>query len=225
MRALKIDKNLKQIIVNALKEDIGSGDITTQLLITSQEKHKAEIIFKKPGVLSGIDTAFFIFKQLGQSIEFEKIKNDGDEIDKDEVIARINGDISAILTGERVALNFLQIMSGIAGMTKQFVDKVKDLKVDILDTRKIVPGLRPFVKYAVLCGGGVNHRYNLSDQILIKENHLKAVDSSIKKSVDIIRKNKKDILIEVEVENNKQAFEALKAGVDIIYLIICPVKI
>ena len=228
MQALRLDwKRVDLIIENCLVEDIGGGDITTELLIPKGAKGKAIILAKEYGVVAGLPIAGRVFKKLNRDMRWREIKRDGDSVNKNEMLAEIHGSIRAILTGERVALNFLQRLSGIATITSTFVEAVKGLSVTITDTRKTAPGLRIIDKYAVTVGGGYNHRSGLYDGILIKDNHLKAL-GSISKSVKEIRKRseKKLKILEIEVETSTidQVREAISAGVEIIMLDNMPLK-
>lgn len=228
MQALRLDwKRVELIIENCLVEDIGGGDITTELLIPKGAKGKAIILAKEYGVVAGLPIAGRVFKKLNRDMRWKEIKRDGDSVNKNEMLAEIHGSSRAILTGERVALNFLQRLSGIATITSTFVEAVKGLSVKITDTRKTAPGLRIIDKYAVRVGGGYNHRSGLYDGILIKDNHLKAL-GSISKSVKEIRKRseKKLEILEIEVETSTidQVREAISAGVEIIMLDNMPLK-
>ena len=173
--------SLNNIIKSALIEDIGKGDITTQLLITKSKQIKALIIVKEQGVICGIDVAAEVFKARDKQIKFKKLVRDGQQVAKDKIIVTLSGDAQGILTAERVALNFLGTLAGIATRTRQFVDAVKPYKAKVLDTRKTIPGLRELEKYAVRTGGGYNHRMRLDDMVLIKDNHI--VVSSVKYQV------------------------------------------
>jgi len=209
---------LEDILTRALKEDMPQGDITTDNLIDDDEIAKAVLISKDEGIIAGIEVAKKAFQLLDENITFEENVKDGDYVKKGDIIARIEGKTKAILKAERTALNLLQRMSGIATKTHEFCQKVKDLPVKIVDTRKTTPGLRYLEKYAVRVGGGTNHRYCLSDGVLIKDNHISAA-GSIKKAVEIIReKIPHTIKIEVETETLDQVREALEAGADIIML-------
>ena len=209
---------VKDIIRLSLLEDIGPGDITTSLLIKEDFQVQARLIAKEKFLLAGISIFKQVFRELSSSVSFEEFFQDGDLVEKDAIICKINGSISVILKAERTALNFLQRMSGIATMTKRFVDEVSHTKVRILDTRKTAPGMRILDKYAVRVGGGYNHRLGLFDGILIKDNHIAAV-GSIKKAIELAKKQAPHTLkIEVEVENIEQLVEAIEAGADIVLL-------
>ena len=209
---------IDKIIEQALLEDIGTGDITTEFIISSNLTAKGIIKASEEGVIVGLDIACLVFNKLDPEIVFrEKIK-DGTKVARGKVLAEISGSARTILKGERVALNFLQRMSGIATITSKFCQQVKDFPVRIVDTRKTTPGLRILEKYAVLMGGGYNHRFGLYDAVLIKDNHI-AVAGGIKSAVNSVRKQiSHTIKIEVEVENLSQLQKALEMKVDIIML-------
>lgn len=205
-----------KIIKDALAEDIGSGDVTTDSLIPENARAEAAIIFKEKGVLAGIHLAELVFKTLNKNIKFKSLAKDGTLVKKGQKVALISGSLRAILTGERTALNFIQHLSGIATKTAGLIKKVKGAKTKILDTRKTIPGLRKLEKHAVKSGGGTNHRMGLFDAVLIKNNHLKF--HSIKDAVAIAGKKAPNLIVEVEVENLPQLKEALASGADIIML-------
>jgi len=214
---LKIQDLKKQIldsVVIALREDIGSGDITTNLIIPHDLKMSANIIAKEPGVICGIAIAKLVFKAIDDQIEFVNKVKDGDRVNAGKVIATVRGPARAILTAERTALNFLQRLSGISTLTSKYV-KASGSGVDILDTRKTTPGLRILEKYAVRIGGGVNHRIGLYDAVLIKDNHIAAAGSIIK-AVSLAKA--KYGSIEVEAKTIGQVKEAIDAGVTRIML-------
>ena len=209
---------IKSVIDYALNEDIGSGDITTNLLIPNDLQTKATMVAKSAGIIAGLDVAAYVFKTLSPDIIWKAFVNDGDKVEKGDLILEITGSYRALLTGERLALNFLQRMSGIATMTASFVNAVSGYKTKILDTRKTVPGLRLLDKYAVMIGGGTNHRIGLYDMVLIKDNHIK-VAGGISKAVAQIKKSVPDgIKIEVETTTIEEVNEALAAKVDVIML-------
>ncbi len=209
---------IRHIVDYALNEDIGNGDITTNSLIPSDLKAKATMIAKSDGVIAGLEVAEYVFRTLDQDILWKTFVSDGDNIAKGTTILEITGSYRALLTGERLALNFLQRMSGIATMTANCVNTLNGYQTKILDTRKTVPGLRLLDKYAVLKGGGTNHRIGLYDMVLIKDNHIK-VAGGITKAVAQIKKNiPANIQIEVETTTLDEVAEALSAGADIIML-------
>ncbi|MER3447578.1 MAG: nicotinate-nucleotide diphosphorylase (carboxylating) [Candidatus Dadabacteria bacterium] len=207
---------LDQIIENALREDIGEGDITTNLLFSDDIPCKAIILAKEEGVLAGLPIAERVFRKLDTGIICDEKKRDGEKIEPNQVLAQIFGSQRAILTGERVALNFIQRLSGIATLTSRFVKAVEGLSVKILDTRKTAPGLRILDKYAVSVGGGTNHRFGLYDGVLIKDNHIKFA-GGISRAVRVIRERvAPGMKIEVEASTLDEVKEAIEAGADII---------
>ena len=217
---LSIKENIliDKIVEQALSEDIGTGDITSESIIPSNLKAKGIIKTSEEGVVAGLDITCLVFQKLDSEIIFQEKIKDGAKVAQGKVLAEITGPARTILKGERVALNFLQRMSGIATITSKFCQEVKDLPVRIFDTRKTTPGLRILEKYAVRMGGGYNHRFGLYDAVLIKDNHI-AVAGGIKSAVNSIRKQiSHTVKIEVEVENLSQLQEALEMKVDIIML-------
>jgi len=209
---------LDTLILNALSEDVGTGDITTESTIPEDRVAHGKYRAKESGVLCGIGVAERVFALINPQIRFTAYKKDGDAIEKGEVIAEVVGKATDVLTGERVGLNLMQRMSGIATRTAEAVKQVEGTGSRICDTRKTTPGLRVIEKYAVKVGGGYNHRYNLADGILIKDNHIVAA-GSITAAVKAARENAPHTLkIEVEVETFEQLEEALAAGADIIML-------
>lgn len=199
-------------IESFLKEDIGSGDVTTNAIVPQDHVSKADIIAKADGVMAGHVFARKVFQSLDRDINYKELKKDGAGITKGDILANIVGKSRAILTGERVALNLLQRLSGIATLTRRFVDAVEGTGVKILDTRKTSPGLREMEKYAVRMGGGHNHRLTLSEMALIKENHI-AVAGSIREAVKRVR-SQSAVPVEVEVKTMEELQEAVEAGVD-----------
>ena len=165
-------KDIMPVIERALVEDVGDGDITTKWTVPLTKQAKAKMIARADGVIAGLDVAQWVFEAVEEAIVFEAQVEDGERVVDGDILAEVSGPARGMLTGERVALNFLQRMSGIATMTAQFVDAVKGTQTRILDTRKTVPGLRLLDKYAVVAGGGVNHRAGLFDMVLMKENHI-----------------------------------------------------
>ena len=213
---------IESIVVSALEEDLGQGDVTTEALIPSGLEAKASILIKADGVLAGIEVAEMVFHQVDSSLRFEKLAQDGMRVLPGDTIAVVYGKASSILKAERVALNFLQHLSGIATVTAEYAEAVSGTRARILDTRKTTPGLRLLEKYAVRMGGGQNHRYNLGDGVLIKDNHLAMLRGGgvgLGEAVKKARENAPlDLRIEVEVETVEQVREALDAGADIILL-------
>ena len=193
--------NIDEYILNALKEDITSEDVTTNAIMPEEKAGKADLICKEDGVICGLGVFQRVFELLDDHARFETNLKDGDEVKKGQLMGVIYGDIKALLTGERTALNYLQRMSGIATFTKSLAKELEGSNTKLLDTRKTTPNMRPFEKYAVKIGGGTNHRYNLSDGILIKDNHIGAA-GSIKKAVQMAKDYAPFVRkIEVEVEN------------------------
>lgn len=216
--SIKENIEVQKIVEQSLLEDIGTGDITTEYIIPSNLKAKGIIKTSEEGVVAGLDIACLVFRKLDSEINFQSKIKDGKKILPEEILAEIIGSAQTILKGERVALNFLQRMSGIATITSKFCQEVKDFPVRIVDTRKTTPGLRILEKYAVRMGGGYNHRFGLYDAVLIKDNHI-AVAGGIRSAVNSVRKQiSHTAKIEVEVENLYQLQEALKMKVDIIIL-------
>lgn len=209
---------IDKIIEQALLEDIWTGDITSESIIPYDLKARSIIKTKEEGIIAGLGIANLVFKKLDSEIVFQEKIKDGTKVSRDKVLSEITGPAQTILKGERVALNFLQRMSGIATITSKFCQKVKDFPVRIVDTRKTTPGLRILEKYAVRMGGGYNHRFGLYDTVLIKDNHI-AVAGGIRSAVNSVRKQiAHTVKIEVEVENLSQLQEALKMKTDIIML-------
>jgi nicotinate-nucleotide pyrophosphorylase (carboxylating) len=205
-------------IMTALKEDMALGDITTDNIVDHDSVSKACFITKEEGVIAGLDVSERVFKLLDESIAVKKLVKDGDKVSKGDIIAEFEGNTRALLKGERTALNFIQRLSGIATMADKLSRKIEGLDARVTDTRKTTPGLRFLEKYAVRVGGGSNHRFSLSDGVLIKDNHIKAA-GGIKKACELVRKNiPHTIKIEVETETMEQVREALDAGADIIML-------
>jgi len=209
---------LDKFILSALQEDIGTGDITTSSCVAPDEISIGYLTAKESGVICGLDVALRVFELLDSSVMFTPKVRDGFYAKSGDIIAEIEGPSRSILTGERTALNLMQHMSGVATKTAAAVKEVSGTKTKIIDTRKTTPGLRILDKYAVRCGGGSNHRFNLSDGVLIKDNHIKAA-GSITKAVRLARNTAPQTLkIEVETESIEQVKEALSAGADIIML-------
>ncbi|KXS47959.1 nicotinate-nucleotide pyrophosphorylase [carboxylating] [Halanaerobium congolense] len=210
---------LTEIIEAAYKEDFGySGDLTTDNLIARNHLSRAKITAKQAGVVAGLDVAAEVFHKLDSDIKFITLLKDGSKIKKGDVLAELEGSALNILKGERIALNFLQRLSGIASRSRKFVDLIKEYEVDIVDTRKTTPGLRMLEKYAVKVGGAKNHRSGLYDAVMIKDNHIKVV-GSIKKAVSQLKNSiPHTVKIEVETEDLAQVEAALEAGVEIVML-------
>ncbi len=214
----KVLKSAEVLFDLAYAEDIGDGDITTNNLISPNVIRRAVLVAKEYGVIAGLPVAEYVFRRFDPNLEWEEKKPDGSKVVSGEVIATYRANFRALLTGERKALNFLQRLSGIASYANRCMETIKGYDVEILDTRKTLPGYRLLDKYAVKMGGASNHRFGLYDMVLIKDNHIQ-VAGGIKKAVDEIRAHiPKSIKIEVETTNLEQVREALEAEVDIIML-------
>jgi len=209
---------IKSLIERALSEDIGAGDITTNALIPDSMNTTATMTAKADGIVAGLDVARAVFDFLSPLIKWNPRVKDGDKISNGELLVEMSGPFRALLTGERLALNFLQRMSGIATMTALFVDQVAESGTKILDTRKTVPGMRLLDKYAVKAGGGENHRIGLYDMVLIKDNHIKVAGGITKAVAQIRSQVLPEIKIEVETTNMSEVLEALQMKADIIML-------
>jgi nicotinate-nucleotide pyrophosphorylase (carboxylating) len=207
---------LERIVQAALAEDVGAGDVTTDATVPADAVGTAELLVKEPGVVCGLEVAEATFRALDPDVRFEALADDGDSVEPPAVVARITGSQRALLTGERVALNFVGRLSGIATLTRRYVDAVDGTGASVLDTRKTTPGLRGLEKHAVACGGGRNHRFGLDDAVLIKDNHLRAA-GSLRAAVELVREAT-ELPVEVECETLAQVGEALELGVDAILL-------
>lgn len=218
MNKITMTMNADELILSALREDITSEDITTNSVMREFQMGEVELICKQDGVLAGLDVFKRVFTLLDDQVEVVFNYKDGDQVKKGDLVGVVRGDIRVLLSGERTALNYLQRMSGIATYTNSIVKLLEGSKTKLLDTRKTTPNMRVFEKYAVKIGGGCNHRYNLSDGILLKDNHIGAAGGvreavmMAKEYAPFVRK------IEVEVENLEMLKEALDAGADIIML-------
>ena len=212
-------KNLSSIVNNALSEDIGSGDITTKAVISKDKPARGIIKAKQEGVVFGHEAAWEVYNQLDARAKYEVKVRDGSKVEKGEVIAEISAGMKTILSGERVALDFLMHLSGIATLTNRFVSSVEGTNVKILDTRKTIPGLRLLEKAAVKAGGGENHRIGLFDMFLIKDNHIEAA-GSISKAIEscLEIRGRKKLKIEVETKSIEEIEEALEYKIDRIML-------
>jgi nicotinate-nucleotide pyrophosphorylase (carboxylating) len=217
-----LEEQIDHTIDLALAEDISQGDVTSEVLIPSELQGKASILVKAEGVLAGGEIAKKVFLKVDPSLKIEVLIKDGAKIKSGDIAATIIGTVASILKAERVALNFLQRLSGIASQTARYIAKTRGLNVKITDTRKTTPGLRLLEKYAVRMGSGQNHRFHLGDGILIKDNHLVALRALGMSLKDIIAKAKlnapQGLKIEVEVNTPQEARDAVEAGVDIIML-------
>ena len=218
MNSISMLLNADELILGALKEDITSEDISTNSVMPSYKLGQVELIAKQEGIICGLQIFKRVFELLDENTEFEFYFKDGDKVKPKDLIGIIKGDIRVLLSGERTALNYLQRMSGIATYTNEVASLLKGTKTKLLDTRKTTPNMRIFEKYSVKVGGGFNHRYNLSDGILLKDNHIGAAGSianavkMAKEYAPFVRK------IEIEVENLDMLKEALDAGADIVML-------
>lgn len=212
------NSTVKRIVQSAIEEDLGYGDLTTDAIVNPKAKGKATLVAREGLVLAGLPVFKMVFFAISPEIETEEYYGDGDFVQAGKSVCVLKGALSSILKGERTALNFLQRMSGIATLTRQYVERAGSSKIRILDTRKTVPGLRMLDKYAVRIGGGFNHRFGLFDGVLIKDNHIAAA-GSITQAVDLAKKNiPHTVKVEVEVEDLAGVEEALDAGVDTILL-------
>ena len=218
MNDITMKLNADKLIMMALQEDITSEDVSTNAVMPGAQKGTVELICKQDGIIAGLDVYARVFTLLDENTEVEFYCKDGDRVTKGQLMAKLTGDIRVLLSGERVALNYLQRMSGIATYTNEIAKLLEGSATTLLDTRKTTPNCRIFEKYAVRVGGGCNHRYNLSDGVLLKDNHIGAAGSitnavkMAKEYAPFVRK------IEVEVETLEQVKEAVEAGADIIML-------
>ena len=218
MNNITMALNADELILSALREDITSEDITTNSVMREYQLGEVELICKQDGVIAGLDVFKRTFELLDSKTEVTFTKKDGDTVKNGDKIGVVRGDIRVLLSGERTALNYLQRMSGIATYTRSIADLLKSSKTKLLDTRKTTPNMRVFEKYAVKVGGGYNHRYNLSDGILLKDNHIGAA-GGVKEAVQMAKEYAPFVRkIEIEVENLDMLKEALDAGADIIML-------
>ncbi len=203
-----------QLVKYALSEDVGTGDITSLNSITSSVNARAAIVAKEAGVVAGLDVARLTFREADPSLKFRALARDGEAVKAGVAVAQVLGDAGSILKAERTALNFLQRLSGVASLTRRFVERVAGTGATILDTRKTTPGLRFLEKYAVKAGGGENHRLALWDMYLVKDNHIRAAGGLTAAIDRITRTRQGDLLLEVEVESIDQLKEALRPEVD-----------
>lgn len=218
MNKITMTLNVDHLIKEALQEDISSEDVTTNAVMKEAVIGEVQLICKQDGVVAGLDVFRRVFEILDENVKIDFYCKDGDEVKKGELMGVVTGDIRALLSGERVALNYLQRMSGIATYTHSVVKLLEGTKTKLLDTRKTTPNMRIFEKYAVRVGGGYNHRYNLSDGVLLKDNHIGAA-GSVTKAVQMAKEYAPFVRkIEVEVENLDMVREAADAGADIIML-------
>ena len=218
MNEITMKMQADQLIRMALQEDITSEDVSTNAVMPTATKGTVDLIAKEDGVIAGLDIYARVFTILDEKTEIDFYCKDGDEVKKGDLMATVTGDIRVLLSGERVALNYLQRMSGIATYTRQVAGLLEGSNVTLLDTRKTTPNCRVFEKYAVRVGGGCNHRYNLSDGVLLKDNHIGAA-GSVTKAVQMAKAYAPFVRkIEIEVETLEQVKEAVEAGADIIML-------
>lgn len=218
MNEITMKMQADQLIRMALQEDITSEDVSTNAVMPTATKGTVDLIAKEDGVVAGLEIYARVFTILDEKTEIDLHCKDGDEVKKGELMATVTGDIRVLLSGERVALNYLQRMSGIATYTRQVAKLLEGSNVTLLDTRKTTPNCRVFEKYAVRVGGGCNHRYNLSDGVLLKDNHIGAA-GSITKAITMAKEYAPFVRkIEIEVETLEQVKEAVEAGADIIML-------
>jgi nicotinate-nucleotide pyrophosphorylase (carboxylating) len=213
---------IEQAVRAALTEDVGTGDVTTLATVPDTAQANALMVAREQLVLAGVEFAECVFHELSPAVRFERVASDRQRVDGGKTILKISGPTRAILTAERVALNFVQRLSGVATMTAKYVDAVRGTKAKVLDTRKTTPGWRRFEKYAVACGGGTNHRIGLFDAILIKDNHLAMLrnepPNAIEAAVRRARQKYPTLAVEVEADTAQQVEQALFAGADIILL-------
>ncbi len=218
MNSITMKMQADQMIRMALQQEITSEDVSTNAVMPTEVKGTVDLIAKEDGIIAGLDVYARVFQMLDEKTEIDFKCKDGDEVKKGELMATLTGDIRVLLSGERVALNYLQRMSGIATYTRQVAKLLEGSKVTLLDTRKTTPNCRVFEKYAVRVGGGCNHRYNLSDGVLLKDNHIGAA-GSITKAITMAKEYAPFVRkIEIEVETLEQVKEAVEAGADIIML-------
>lgn len=218
MNKITMTLQADQLILEALKEDISSEDVTTNSVMKEAAAGEVDLICKQDGIIAGLEVFERVFKLLDEDVETEFFCKDGDEVRNGQLMGKVRGDIRVLLSGERVALNYLQRMSGIATYTHSVASLLAGSRTKLLDTRKTTPNMRIFEKYAVRIGGGYNHRYNLSDGVLLKDNHIGAA-GSVAKAVRMAKEYAPFVRkIEVEVENLDMVKEAVEAGADIIML-------
>ncbi|WP_342757316.1 carboxylating nicotinate-nucleotide diphosphorylase [Kineothrix sedimenti] len=210
--------NADNLILQSLREDISSEDVSTNSVIREKKEGKVQLLCKQDGVIAGMDVFLRVFELLDTSARLEAYVKDGDRVKKGDLLADLYADVRALLSGERTALNYLQRMSGIATYTRSIADMLSGSGIKLLDTRKTTPNMRIFEKYAVKAGGGYNHRFNLSDGILLKDNHIAAA-GGVRKAIEMAREYAPFVRkIEIEAENLEMVDEALEAGADIIML-------
>lgn len=224
MNEITMSLNVDRLILMALEEDITSEDITTNAVMREKVQGKVDLICKADGIIAGLQVFARVFQLVDSNTQIDLYVKDGEKVNKGQLLGTVTGDIRVLLSAERVALNYLQRMSGIATYTRQIVDLLAKSKTKLLDTRKTTPNMRIFEKYAVKVGGGNNHRYNLSDGILLKDNHIGAA-GSVTKAIEMAREYAPFVRkIEVETENLQMVEDAINAGADIIMLDNMPVE-
>jgi len=209
--------NMDKVISLALQEDCADDDVTSQNIVLNSMKAAAVLIAREPGIICGIEIFKKVFLKLNKNFKFKIFIKDGQKVKKGDIILTVKGPARSLLSGERTSLNFIQKLSGIATTTNLFVNAVKNSKTEIYDTRKTIPAFRDISKYAVRCGGGKNHRMNLSDMVLIKDNHLALIED-LSAKVKEIRKKHKKLLVQVECETKKNVQDAIEAKADFIML-------
>jgi nicotinate-nucleotide pyrophosphorylase (carboxylating) len=211
-----------ELVRRALAEDIGTGDVTTLATVPADACARAALVAREPLVVCGLPLAEAVFKELSAKIEIERLSEDGRHARRGDILLRVRGPAGAMLTAERVALNFVQRLSGVASLTARFVEAVKETRAKILDTRKTTPGWRQLEKYAVACGGGTNHRSGLYDRVLIKDNHLAALRQESPNAIDAAVRRARDkypkLQVEVEADTLEQVEQAVQAKADVILL-------
>lgn len=218
INGVTLKTNVDEYILNALREDITSEDVSANAVMPEDRQGKADLICKQDGVICGLDIFRRTFELLDSTSRFDAFYKDGDTVHRGDLLGVIYGDIKAVLSGERTALNYLQRMSGIATITREYVKELEGYRTTLLDTRKTTPNMRPFEKYAVKAGGASNHRYNLSDGVLLKDNHIGAA-GSVTKAIQLAKEYAPFVRkIEIETETLEQVREAVDAGADIIML-------
>lgn len=218
MNPVTMKLNVDDLLIMALKEDISSEDVSTNAVMPESRQGTVQLLCKQDGVIAGMDVFARVFTLLNEATEIIPFVKDGDEVTKGQLLAEVNGDIRVLLSGERTALNYLQRMSGIATYTRSVAKLLEGSGTTLLDTRKTTPNMRIFEKYAVKVGGGQNHRYNLSDGVLLKDNHIGAA-GSVAEAVEMARAYAPFVRkIEIECENLDMVREAVEAGADIIML-------
>lgn len=217
-RGFPADTGLRDFIRQALAEDVGTGDVSTQISVSPTEVGVGSLVSREDGVAAGLPLLDLLYEELDSAVKVERILTDGTPVKPGSVLARLSGPVSSILTGERTALNFLQFLGGIASLTARYVAAVEGTACRVLDTRKTLPGFRTLAKYAVLCGGGSNHRMGLYDRVMVKDNHWAAGHGHIEGMVARARREFPHLAIEIEVDTLEQLDQVLPLKVDWILL-------